>query len=67
MVSVGGASLVADTVKSSPNGFRWDTASEAYAEGRDGKPSRYSALSDYQQWVDWLHGRLARNEIFRHG
>lgn len=53
--------------KTSPNGFKWDTESEAYAEGMNGKPNRYSALTDYQQWVDWLHGRFARNETLKHG
>jgi len=56
---------MADTVKSSPNGFTWNTSSEAFAEGRDGKPNKYSALSQYQQWVDWLHGRLERDELRR--
>lgn len=49
----------------SENGFAWDVTSEAYAEGKDGKPNKYSALTEYQQWVDWLHGRIERDEVRR--
>jgi len=53
---------MADDIRSSPNGFKWNRASPAFAEGRDGKPNSYSALQQYEQFSDWLHGRLERDE-----
>jgi hypothetical protein len=54
-------------MQSSPNGFTWNTDSAAYAEGRDGKPNRYLSSGEHQNFVDWLHGRLARDHwrLFR--